>query len=527
MFSSLLLAVTIVAHDPGYNTSLAKHLQRWMTNESIAAQVVTPKEMGAALKDEKLAFLVGFASPTAAEMADLTSFCASGGKLVVFHSSSPKLGALMGVKSNGYLAAPFPGAWSRMRFKGTPFTGCPAEILQTSGVLNRIAPADGRARVIATWADRLGKDTGEPAWVESDAGWWMSHVLLADGDEDLKAQLVAAMCGRADPSLWNYAKHQVRAETEASETRAIALAQTPKAGEIRAVWDHSGRGLYPGDWAKTVRLLRESRVTDLFVNVAGAGFAHYDSSVLPRSKTFLAEGDQLAACLKAAADSGIRVHVWLLVFSATRASPSVLEDYARKGWRLKNAKGVLTEYVDPGNEAVRDLMLSAIDEVQRKYPGVSGVHLDFIRYPEGVAKPSDAVDNVSGFVARARIHVRRPCWFTTAVYGWYPRCVDTVAQDWAAWLDARLVDYVVPMDYTEDDSEFLDLLMSQSEDRHNAKRTIVGIGVTANESRLGPRDVIRQIGYARRFGFAGVSLFDLDTMLEKKILPSLRLGIWK
>lgn len=526
MLSSLLLAVTIVAHDPGYTTSLANHLQRWMKNESIPAQVVAPNEMGKALKGEKLAFLVGFATPTDAEMSALKSFRAAGGKLVVFHSASQKLGALMGVKSNGYLAAPVSGAWSRMRFTGEPFSGCPSEIRQTSGVLNRIAPVEGRSRVIATWADGRGEDSGEPAWVESEAGWWMSHVLLADGDEDLKARLVAAMCGEADPALWNFAKHKARVEAEESEVRAIAMAQKPKAGEIRAVWDHSGRGLYPGDWSRTIRLLRDSRVTDLFVNVAGAGFAHYESSVLPRSKTFINHGDQLAACLKAAADSGIRVHVWLLTFSATRASPSVMDDYAKKGWRMKNTKGALTEYVDPGNEGVRKMMLEAIDEVQTRYPGISGVHLDFIRYGEGVEKPFDAVDNISGFVARARIHVKRPRWFTTAVYGWYPRCVDTVAQDWSAWLDARLVDYVVPMDYSEDDSEFLDLLMSQSEDRHNARRTIVGIGVTANESRLGPRDVIRQINYTRKFGFAGVSLFDLDTMLEKKILPSLRLGIW-
>ena len=526
MFSSLLLAVAIVAHDPGYNTSLAKHLQRWMKNESISAQVVTPKEMPKALKGEKIAFLVGFAALTEAEMKELISFRAAGGKLVVFHSADAKLAALMGVKSNGYLAAPTPGAWSRMCFKGEPFAGCPSTILQTSGVLNRIAPVKGRGKVIATWADRNGKVSDEPAWVETDAGWWMSHVLLADGDEELKMRLVAAMCGKADPSLWSYAKHQARAKAAGAEVRAFALKQKPKAGEIHAVWDHSGCGLYPGDWPKTMKLLRESHVTDLFVNVAGAGFAHYPSTVLPQSRTFVNEGDQLSACLKAAADSGIRVHAWFLTFSATRGSPSVLDDYAKKGWRLKTAKGSLTEYVDPGNEAVCAMMLSAIDEVQAKYPGIAGVHLDFIRYGENAVQPSDAVDNVSEFVAKARLRVKRPRWFTVAVYGKYPRCVNTVSQDWVAWLDARLVDYVVPMDYCEDEMKLVELYEMQAENRRSAERTIVGIGVTANESRLGPKEVIRQICLSRIYGFAGVSLFDLDTTLEKNILPYLRLGIW-
>ena len=526
MLASLFLAVTIVAHDPGYNTSLANHLERWLRNEKIAAKVVTPKEMDSSLKHGKIAFLVGFGNPTDSEIATLENFRAGGGKLVVFHSASAKLGALMGVKSVGYSAAPYAGAWSKICFKDEPFTGCPSLILQTSGVLNRIAPVKGRGRTIATWADRNGKISEEPAWVETDAGWWMSHVLLADGDEDLKARLVAAMCAKADPSLWSYAKYQEREKKSYDETRAFAMKQTPVKGEIHAVWDHSGCGLYPGNWPRTIKLLRESRVTDLFVNVAGAGFAHYDSAVLPRSKIFTDEGDQLAACLKAAEGSGIRVHAWFLTFSATRAAPAVMEDYAKKGWRLKNAKGALTEYVDPANEGVRKMLLAAIEEVQKKYPALGGVHLDFIRYGEGAVKPKDAVDNVSGFVAKARLKVKRPRWFTTAVYGKYPNCVNTVAQDWEAWLDARLVDYVVPMDYCQDDKAFVELINWQSVNKRNAARTIVGIGVTANESRLGPKDVIRQLNLARKYGFAGVSLFDLDTTLEKNILPFLRLGIW-
>jgi hypothetical protein len=62
--------------------------------------------------------------------------------------------------------------------------------------------------------------------------------------------------------------------------------------------------------------------------------------------------------------------------------------------------------------------------------------------------------------------------------------------------------------------------------RKHAHRTICGIGVTANESRLDARKVIDQINIARRYDMAGVALFDLDTTLEKQILPYLRMGIW-
>ena len=526
MLNALLLAATIVAHDPGYTTSLANHLKRWLGQEQVAAKVVKPSEMKSALKDEKIAFLVGFSNPTAAEMQTLRDFRARGGQLVVFHSAAPALAKLMGVKVVGYAAAPYPGAYSRMVFATQAVAGLPPSILQTSTVLQRARPVEGRAQTIATWSDRKGRSTGEPAWIKSDAGYWMTHVLLADGDESLKAQLLGALVGSADPKAWTLAAHRRRVSAVAAETRALALKQVPRAGEIHAVWEHSGCGLYPGDWAKTMRVLREARVTDLFVNVAGPAFAHYASDVLPRSKTFAQEGDQLAACLAAAKGMGIRVHAWVLCFSATRGTPATLADFEKRGWRLKTPKGALTEYLDPSNAQVRGRVLAALDELQAKYPSLAGVHLDFVRWGDAAAKPKNAANAVTTFVAEARRRVKRPKWLTAAVYGKYPQCVTTVGQDWYGWLDAGLVDYLAPMNYCDSNAKFLELLAIQALPRSHARRIVTGIGVTANESRLSAKQVIEQINLARKFGFAGVALFDLDTTLETQVFPYLKLGIW-
>lgn len=525
MLSSLLLAVTIVAHEPGYYTSLANHVGRWLKDQDIAAEVVKPADMRTKLSKEKIAFLVGFESPTADEMKTLRDYTGRGGKLVVFHSASPRLGELMGVRPVGYKAASYPGQWSRMNFAATAPPGTPTAILQTSSVLQRAVPMQGRSQVMATWVDRNGKSTGDAAWISSPCGWWMTHVLLADGDENLKARLCASLVGAADPSLWNPVRAAAKADAEFRSLRAYAAKQKPGRGEIHAVWDHSGCGLYPGNWPKTVKILREGHVTDLFVNVAGAGFAHYASDVLPRSKTFREEGDQLAACLAAARGSGIRVHAWILCFTATRASPETMSAFDRNGWRLKSSNGRATEYLDPANALVRARILASIDEIQRRY-AVDGIHLDFVRWGDSAAKPKNAADVISRFVADVRRRVKRPRWLTTAVYGKYPQCIGSVGQDWKGWLDANLVDYVVPMDYTESNVTFQNLLAIQADSRAHARRTIVGIGVTANESRLGAHEVIDQVNMTRRFGFAGNALFDLDTTLEKQILPFLRLGLW-
>ena len=517
--------VAVVAHEPGYYTSLANHIQRWLKGAGVASAVVTPDAMPSALQSAKIAFFVGFVEPTEGEVKQIAAFIKQGGKAVVFYTASPALAALMGVKVLGYKTAPYPGAWSRMDFDASALAGCPRSILQTSTVLQRAVPVKGRGYAMANWLDRSGKASGDAAWIKTDAGFWMTHVLLADGDEALKAQLLAAMCGSVDKTLWDAESFARKEQAKMETLRAYAAKQAPRKGEIHAVWDHSGCGLYPGDWPKTIALLKAARVTDLFVNVAGAGFAHYPSNVLPRSKTFAQEGDQLAQCLAAAKGSGIRVHAWMLCFTATRSTPDRLEVFRKKGWRLKDRDGRLTEYLNPANKEVRDHLIAAIDELQAKYR-LDGIHLDFVRWYERSEKPGNATETITHFVSDVRRHVKRPCWLTTAVLGKYPSCIAAVGQDWDSWLSGNLVDYVVPMDYTESLERFESFVSQHASNASHARRTIAGVGVTANESRLDAKAVIDQIRLSRKYGLAGNALFDLDVTLEKQILPCLKLGIW-
>lgn len=524
MIKALLAAIAIIAHEPGYYTSRARDLQRWLKGGEIAAQIATPKEMNAALAKSKVAFLLGFDEPTAAEMASLSAYVQGGGKLVVFHSSSAQLGRLMGVRPTGYKTAAYPGCWSRMDFVRNSPPGFPARILQTSTVLQSAEPIEGQGRVIAAWCDRKGRPTGDAAWIATRHGFWMTHVLLPDGDEELKAQLAAAICGSIDPKSWNAAEAAAKKAREHERLKRFALKQVPKKGEIHAVWDHSGCGLYPGDWPRTFKVLQEARVTDIFVNVAGAGFAHYNSNVLPKSQTFANEGDQLAACLKAAKGSGIRVHAWMLCFTATRGGRNI-EVFRKRGWTLKTSEGAASEYLDPANAEVRKYLLGAIRELGA-VKGLDGVHLDFVRWYECAEKPKTAARTITAFVSEARRTVPKSKWLTTAVLGKYPACVSSVGQDWTMWLDTGIVDYVVPMDYTEDLAKLDSFFMQHAESRKRAGKIIVGLGVTANESRLGPEGVIREINLSRKYPFAGVALFDLDLYLEKNIFPYLKLGIW-
>ena len=264
--------------------------------------------------------------------------------------------------------------------------------------------------------------------------------------ESVKERYLLNAVGAAVPGAWNRTAWERKQKVMLAAASTLGRAQRSRPGEIHAVWEHSGLGLYPGDWPRTFRVLRANGITDLFVNVSGAGFAHYASGVLPRSKAYARYGDQLDACLKAARGTGVRVHAWVICFNATRADSAYLLAFQKKGWRLKNKQGALTEYLDPSNPDLRWRMIKSIDELARAYP-VAGVHLDFVRWYEGAPKPAGAARHVTMFVesARKRLRAARPgAWLTAAVLADHPSCVASVGQDWPAWIDAGLVAFVCP-----------------------------------------------------------------------------------
>ena len=518
--------IAVVAPGAGFGLSLGRHIVRWLGMNGVPADFVDEKTISTGLKDKKLAYLV---MPKTAHLPAIASFSARGGKMFAFYSDSPKVAAFFGVKMGAYKKANGSGQFSKVVFGKTAPRGVPSEMVQSSANIFTAFPVQGRSRVVATWHDRAGRPTGDAAVLASNVGWWMTHVLLADGDEKAKAQFLAAVAGASVPGAWRYDEFVAKRRAQRESDRLYAIAQKPKSGEIRAVWEHSGQGLYPGDWPRTFRELQRYGITDIFVNVAGAGFAHYPSKVLPPSSTFAQRGDQLAACLRASAGTGIRVHAWIMCFTGTRGSAARLRIFAEKGWRVRDRKGGLTEYLDPSNAELRQYLLSAVDEVVSRY-AVQGVHLDFVRWYEGSNLPRNATRPVGQFVAQARMRVKgvRPsAVFSTAVFGKYPSCVAAVGQDWESWLDAGLVDWMVPMNYVEDGSKYASLVAQQCHTPSHARKIVSGIGVTAIESRLNVRQVIDQIRTARRHGAAGIAFFDLDYTLVNDILPYLRLGLFK
>ena len=344
-------------------------------------------------------------------------------------------------------------------------------------------------------------------------------------------------------------------------TEAYARAQQPKTPERRGVWDHGGTGLYPGDWDRTAKLLAEHGFNTIFPNMLWGGVAHYESRVLPRSETFRLYGDQIELCVRAAQKHGLDVHVWAVCWNLTGAPPVFVERMRREGRLQVDAGGRTIPWLNPAHPDNRRLLIDSLMEIADRYP-IQGLHLDYIRYPHANACYSDysrkafaewlgrpaagwpgsvqpggnlaepyrrfRVDQINLTVRgiKRQIGEKHPdLEISAAVFGGYPEIVDSIGQDWAAWLKRGDVDFIVPMNYTTDPNRFGTLTRTQMNLPGARGNIMPGLGVTASESQLTADQVIEQIVIARELGAPGYLLFDLNITLAREILPMLRLGL--
>jgi uncharacterized lipoprotein YddW (UPF0748 family) len=552
--SDVAVITPVVAIDKAsrsYAASIGSHITRWLNEGGVKCDEVNDTSLAKVLVGRKLVFLVAFSTPTREQMSVLRKYVMRGGKVCVFYSSSPDLARLLGVSIGKYRKGDLPSQFSRIQFVNGVISGLPTSIKQDTSAIFEAFPLKGVSKTIASWRNASGVYTGS-AVIASSSGWWVTGLLQGKGDERAKSQFLLSLVNKAIPGRWNFKAWAISENKRVGDTKRFAIAQSPKHGEIHALWDHSGEGYYPGNWPMTIALLKKRGITDLFVNVAGSGFAHYNSKVLPHSGLYLKKGDQLSQCIAAARGSGVRVHAWILCFSAERASQDVKSRFAKNGWMLSNPNGGGFVYLDPSNPALRAYILKAINEITAKYP-VDGIHLDFVRWSENIKatqktnaamkrfKAESKVNSltalhtwrakkITSFVVGARANVKkiRPrAIFSAAVFASYPSCIRSVGQDWIEWIDSGVVDYIVPMNYMKDLGQYKSYLARQASTPQRASKIISGVGVTANESHLDAVDVINQINAARNAGMAGVALFDLNATLADEILPVLSLGIFK
>lgn len=363
--------------------------------------------------------------------------------------------------------------------------------------------------------------------------------------------------------VYNAAITTARASREAF-SKAYFLSHVSVETEGRAVWNHSGLGAYPGDWDRSAKELATAGVNMILPNMAWAGVAHYPSKVLPRSKMFTQYGDQLAQCVAAARKHGLEVHVWKITWNLEGAPKEFVKKMRDAGRTQVSATGKPINWLCPSHPENVLLELESMLEIVANYD-VDGIHLDYIRYPgshacycqecrkrfvlatrQTIEKwPADVLPETGIYddkyiewrtqqITRLvrLLHKRGReadpnLKISTAVFGGYPACVTSIGQDWIAWAKAGYVDFVCPMNYTEDMNYFTELLTNQFTLMPKEVALYPGIGATASNSLLTPDAVVEQIYLSRHLGASGWTIFDYSVDISETVLPALGMGAAK
>ncbi len=399
-----------------------------------------------------------------------------------------------------------------------------------------VVPEADKLAALEDWVSRLGP-AGESARQALQAG---------------KNLLAAARS--APPSQPRLALVQQARERLAA---AYLTAQDSPPVEGRAYWNHSGLGAYPGDWERTAKELKTAGFNMILPNMLWGGLAHYPSDLLPRSSTYEQYGDQIDQCVRACHKHGLEVHVWKVNFNLSTAPKQFVAAMREAGRTQVDPDGNPIGWLCPSHPQNRQLELESMLEVATQYP-VDGLHFDYIRYPgpngcycDGCRQrfqadtgltvehwPQDCYsgplkeryrqwrcDQITALVAavsREAKQLRPNLKISAAVFGDYPSCRDSVGQDWVQWIDAGYLDFVCPMDYTNDHARFISLVKDQRTLPRRRIPLYPGIGAwqMSSEDR-----VVGQIALARDLGADGFTIFNLQPDSVTGTLPAVAAGV--
>jgi len=290
--------------------------------------------------------------------------------------------------------------------------------------------------------------------------------------------------------------------------------------------------------AQADRLLEDARranVNALFVQVRKRGDAYYNDGLEPRASDILgpARFDPLAYLIRRAhsANPRIEVNAWVNTFYVGSSS-NVYTRHAAE-WGNRTDSGLTGPYLDPGNPDASAYTREVLTHLARAYD-VDGLHLDFIRYPEGgnwgytptaVARfnaaagrsgtppPDDAAwsqwrrQQVSGFVSGLQndlLAVKPRLKLSAALIPWGAgpaeaggfagsRAYSEVFQDWQGWLRDGAIDLAVVMNYDQEWSrlggKWFDQWTEFEKDNQYGRKTLIGVGAYFNY----PEDTLGQI----------------------------------
>ncbi|MDD2752281.1 MAG: family 10 glycosylhydrolase [Candidatus Omnitrophica bacterium] len=293
-----------------------------------------------------------------------------------------------------------------------------------------------------------------------------------------------------------------------------------------------------------INLCKEAKINEIYLQVYQSGKAYYDSVILDQSKyqemLQKAQVDPIDFLLSQARSNNIKVFAWVNLLSLgqneeadiiKKFGRSILtkDQYSRPSGKQnpqESDKYYLREdqyFLEPGDSRVARFLIAVVEEITKRYPLFSGIHLDYLRYPMTVPfipgskfnkfglsygygqKNIEHFSSVTGIDPSAGLKTDKAClewdnWrrqqisslvrriskhlknqspqmlISCAVVPSAERAYASLFQDWPLWLEEGIVDYVVLMNYTLDQQLTKEIVRSALAQRQKGK-VFIGMGL--------------------------------------------------
>ncbi len=327
---------------------------------------------------------------------------------------------------------------------------------------------------------------------------------------------------------------------------------------------------------------KKAKINEIYLQFFQSGNAYYDSKVCDRTKydemVKVTGVDRLDLLLREAQENNIKVFAWVNVLSLGKNEKAdILKKYGnsiltrdqyQRGSKI-DSKTELDKYylredqifLEAGDPRIEEYILTVVNEIINRYPLISGVHLDYIRYPSPVPfipgsrfkkfglaygygqknierfinktgiDPSGTMNNeaeylawdnwkrqqVTGLVRKisSLVKVKSPdLAVSCAVIPLTERAYANAFQDWSAWLEEGIVDYVVLMSYTKDNQFIKEVVKCSA--GHRAKGKIyIGIGLFLMKNT--PDLFFNQYKIVSELAPDGIVFFSIDDLTDQVI----------
>jgi len=358
-------------------------------------------------------FLAYDATGDDATISWLDQFAASGGRLFTFFILPPRLQELHGITQGEFISPVYDGQFAQISSNGT-IPDLPLSLFQNSWNIHTLSPADDSTRVVASWRDSRGRDTGFPAMLIGPAGAHLTHVLLGH-DHEGAAWLYTALLAHFFPEIWPQAIHgtlaavagrqgeltssaapeqgsevhaalkeadaaRVESEGLLAQSRfgealqeafvarrrvevAAAGTQTPRVGELRGVWMNDPQRLHgTAEWRAALDELTSAGFNALFVKVEDGQ-----------------QTENLQRAVRAGHEAKVEVHAWKRTFNLSGRDETFIANMRREGRLQMSADGEELQWLCPSHPANIAHEIEAVSKLLKDHR-VDGIHLDYIRY---------------------------------------------------------------------------------------------------------------------------------------------------